>query len=87
MDGKSFSKNFLLPKAGGQEGTLNDGETLFYIPAQRILSVSDGRPKPFMEFDSSAPYVLRQFSETLRQLLQNGMGKSESIFPISNRLK
>lgn len=87
LDGKSFNKNFLLPKAGRNEGTVNAEETLFYIPAQRILSVSDGRPKPFMEFDSSAPYVLRQFSETLRQLLQNGMGKNDSIFPINNRLK
>lgn len=40
-----------------------------------------------MEFDTSTPYVLRQFSETLRQLLQNGMSKAESIFPINNRLK
>lgn len=87
LDGKSYTKNFLLPKAGRYESTSKAEETLFYIPAQRILSVSDGRPKPFMEFDSSAPYVLRQFSETLRQLLQNGMGMSESIFPISNRLK
>lgn len=87
LDGKTYSKNFLLPKAGRYESVSNAEETLFYIPAQRILSVSDGRPKPFMEFDSSAPYVLRQFSETLRQLLQNGMAKSESIFPISNRLK
>jgi len=87
LDGKSYPKSFLLPKAGRYEGTAKAEETLFYIPAQRILSVSDGRPKPFMEFDSSAPYVLRHFSETLRQLLQNGMGKSESIFPFSKRLK
>jgi energy-coupling factor transporter ATP-binding protein EcfA2 len=87
LDGKFFEKGFLLPKAGRNQGTAKAEETLFYIPAQRILSVSDGRPKPFMEFDSSAPYVLRQFSETLRQLLQNGMGKAESIFPISKRLK
>jgi len=87
LDGVSFPKSFLLPKAGRYEGTANAEETLFYIPAQRILSVSDGRPKPFMEFDSSAPYVLRQFSETLRLLIQNGMEKSDSIFPKSNRLK
>lgn len=88
FDGKVYSKNFLGPQRTGRiGGTTKDEETLFYIPAQRILSVSDGRPKPFMEFDTSAPYVLRQFSETLRQLLQNGMGKLESIFPISNRLK
>jgi len=88
LDGKPYSKSFLLPSKTGRIGkTTKDEESLFYIPAQRILSVSDGRPKNFMEFDISTPYVLRQFSETLRQLLQNGMGKSESIFPISNRLK
>lgn len=88
LDGKSYSKNFLLPSKTGRIGkTTKNEESLFYIPAQRILSVSDGRPKNFMEFDTSTPYVLRQFSETLRQLLQNGMSKVESIFPINNRLK
>jgi energy-coupling factor transporter ATP-binding protein EcfA2 len=89
LDAKSHEKDFLLPRAGRYEGEAlaKAEETLFYIPAQRILSVSDGRPKPFMEFDSSAPYVLRQFSETLRLLLQNGMGKAEPIFPLGKRLK
>lgn len=41
-------------------------ESLLYIPAQRILSISDGRPKNFMEFDGPTPYVLRHFSEALR---------------------
>lgn len=88
IDKQSFSKSFLLPAKTGRIGkTSKNEETLFYIPAQRILSVADGRPKNFMEFDASTPYVLRQFSEILRQLLQNGMEKKESIFPISNRLK
>lgn len=87
FDGKTYTRKFLLPKAGRYEGTSTVEERLFYVPAQRILSISDGRPKPFMEFDSSTPYVLRQFSETLRQLFQNGMSNKESIFPISNRLK
>jgi len=87
FDGKAVSKDFLLAKSGKTEGTAmaNPEETLFYIPAQRILSVSDGRPKTFMEFDPSAPYVLRQYSETLRLLLQNGMGTS--IFPMPTLLK
>lgn len=88
LDGKAYTKSFLLPTKTGRIGkTSKNEESLFYIPAQRILSVSDGRPKNFMEFDASTPYVLRQFSETLRQLLQNGMGNTESIFPINNRLK
>ena len=89
LDNKSYQKDFLLPKPGRYEGEAlkNAAETIFYIPAQRILSVSDGRPKPFMEFDTSAPYVLRQFSETLRLLLQYGIAKTESIFPLNKRLK
>ncbi len=88
LDNKNYSKSFLLPQRTGMKGyTTKDEETLFYIPAQRILSVADGRPKTFMEFDSSTPYVLRHFSEVLRQLLQNGIGQKESIFPISQRLK
>jgi len=86
LDGKSYNREFLLPKTGKYK-VASAKETLLYIPAQRILSISDGRPKPFMEFDSSVPYVLRQFSETLRLLLQNGMGKPEPIFPLGKRLK
>ena len=86
LDGKKYSKNFVLPKRGRTEGTekAKSEEQLFYIPAQRILSIADGRPKNFMEFDTSAPYILRYFSETLRLLLQNGM--ENKIYPI-NRLK
>jgi len=89
FDDKLYPKDFLIPKSGRYEGEAlaKAEESLFYIPAQRILSVSDGRPKPFMEFDSSAPYVLRQFSETLRLLLQNGIEKSDPIFPLGRRLK
>jgi ABC-type polar amino acid transport system ATPase subunit len=85
FDNKTVSNNFLLPQRGRTEGSKKKAEEqLFYIPAQRILSIADGRPKTFMEFDSSAPYVLRYFSETLRLLLQK---MEPSIFPIQNRLK
>jgi energy-coupling factor transporter ATP-binding protein EcfA2 len=83
FDGKTYHKSFLNPS----KGKIFNEEQLFYVPAQRILSVSDGRPKNFMEFDVSTPYVLRHFSEILRQLFQNGMDKSNPIFPIKNRLK
>jgi len=78
--------NCFLLKSIPKKGDVND-ETLFYIPAQRIMSISDGRPKNFMEFDSSSPYVLRSFSETLRLFMQHGMGKSDVLFPMKNRLK
>lgn len=80
-DKTRLTKTSLPKKSSGQD------EQLFYIPAQRIFSISDGRPKNFMEFDNSSPYVLRSFSETLRLFMQHGMGNAETIFPMKNRLK
>ena len=81
IDGASFLRKSLPKKGEGHD------ETLFYIPAQRIMSISDGRPKNFMEFDSSSPYVLRSFSEALRLFMQHGMGNADVLFPMRNRLK
>ena len=81
IDGEPFLRKSLPKKGDGND------ETLFYIPAQRIMSISDGRPKNFMEFDSSSPYVLRSFSETLRLFMQHGMGNADVLFPMKNRLK
>ncbi len=61
VDEKVIKKRILM------ENECEDAqERVFYVPAQRILSISDGRPKNFMEYDISSPYVLRNFSETLR---------------------
>ena len=82
LNNKEYVKDYLL------ESNPNDTpEMLFYIPAQRILSISDGRPKNFMEFDVSTPYVLRHFSEILRLYLQNDPGLTSSIFPVNHQLE
>lgn len=61
-------------------------EKVFMIPAQRILSIDDGRPRNFMEFDITTPYPLRYFSETLRIFVQGGMGNPDVIFPMKSLL-
>lgn len=81
MDGKTISRTKIAKQASSEE------EHVFYVPAQRILSISDGRPKNFMEFDTSTPYVVRSFSETLRLFMQHGLGKANTIFPHDTRLK
>lgn len=81
-DEQTYKKGFLI-----REDNEDAREQLFYIPAQRILSISDGRPKNFMEYDISSPYILRNFSETLRVFFQNGMGNEHVMFPLNNRLK
>lgn len=84
IDGIRKSPN-IPPHNDADEGIK---EKIFYIPAQRILSMSEGRPKHFTEYDPSSPYVLRQFSETVRLFMANGFGNGNDVlFPINTRLK
>lgn len=85
--GNPFSSQDLLKVLAKQKASEQQREAVFYVPAQRILSIADGRPKNFMEFDTSTPYVLRRFSETLRIFMQGGLGNPDTIFPMRNRLK
>ena len=62
-------------------------ESLFYIPAQRVLTVGRGWPRPFGEFSPGDPFAVRDFSEKLRLLMERGLGRGESIFPKTHRLK
>jgi hypothetical protein len=60
-------------------------ETIFYIPAHRVLCVHKGWPNYFSEFESSDPYVLRNFSETLRLSINTDLQEG-LYFPQQNRL-
>lgn len=82
-DGREASAVISLMKNKVKEAE----EKVFYIPAQRVFSISDGRPKAFSEFDPSAPYVLRQFSEILRVFMSIGLGGNTTLFPVKTRLK
>ena len=61
-------------------------DKLFYIPAQRVLSIRDGVTRPFTDYRSGDPFVLREFSEKLHELVQNEFGRDGRLFPRSNRL-
>lgn len=80
INGKEKKKSSLLGMSQTEET-----EEVFYIPAQRILSMNDGRLKNFMEFDNTTPYVLKYFSEILRLYIQKGLGSDKQIFPIPAR--
>lgn len=87
LGGESFSPQNLLDTLSRQKASEMPREAVFYVPAQRILSISEGRPRNFMEFNWDTPYVLRRFSETLRVFMQGGLGNPDTIFPMRNRLK
>lgn len=71
-----------LAKKSGRGGA---AERVFLVPAQRVLAIADGWPKPFQAFRSGDPFVVRDFSDKLRLLVEEFGEKA--IFPQKNRLK
>jgi hypothetical protein len=65
----------------------NKKESLFFIPAQRVLALRDGWPRPFSDYSPGDPFAVREFSEKLRVLVEKEFGASEKLFPQQGRLK
>lgn len=61
-------------------------ERLFYIPAQRVMSLPGGISQNFGQFNYGDPYTLRAFSDAVHDLIQNEFGAKGELFPASNRL-
>lgn len=61
-------------------------EKLFFIPAQRVLALRDGWPRPFTDYSPGDPFAVREFSEKLRGLVEKEFS-GESLFPQPRRLK
>jgi len=62
-------------------------ETLFFIPAQRVLALRDGWPRPFTDYTPGDPFAVREFSEKLRVLVEQEFGARGDLFPQERRLK
>ena len=67
-------------------GRSKASEKLFYIPAQRVMSLRDGMTRPFTDYRAGDPFVLRDFSEKLHGIVQNEIGLDEDVFPRPQRL-
>ncbi len=82
-DGKllAFSS---IAKPGGRS---SPDESVFLIPAQRVLVLQDGWPKPFMGYSVGDPYCMRRFSDSVRQLMESAFDTDNVIFPQPRRLK
>jgi len=63
----------------------NKEESMFFIPAQRALTLGQGWPRPFTDYGAGDPFTVRDFSEKLRLLMESRLGKGESLFPTAQR--
>lgn len=82
FDGQTIRLDQLLTEDGHKK------EQLFFMPAQRVLTLENGWPRAFTRFEVGDPYVVRNFSEHLWLLMQQDLGiRGTAIFPPTDRLK
>jgi hypothetical protein len=62
--------------------------SVFFVPAQRVMTIAGGWPRPFSSFEAGDPYVVRQFSQNVLEQFSRGVGRGgATIFPQPDRLK
>lgn len=79
-------QDVVLKQAIGR-GPRSKNEQLFFIPAQRVLSLREGLTRPFTDYRTGDPFVVREFSEKLHHLVQSEFARSASLFPQVKKLK
>ena len=62
-------------------------ESVFMVPAQRMLALPNGWPRPFQSYSPGDPYAARAFSEQLRKLMEREFTGTGPLSPKNNRLK
>ena len=75
-----------LPQLAARKRKTKD-ESLFFIPAQRVLALRDGWPRPFTDYTPGDPFAVREYSEKLRVLVEQEFGAAGDLFPRERRLK
>ena len=80
------SRNSVNLPGYARAGRSKKKQQMFYIPAQRVISLRDGLTRPFNEYRAGDPFVLRDFSEKLHDFLQFEIGQDEEVFPRKRRL-
>ena len=79
-------KKSIKLSAYARPGRIVAPEKMFYIPAQRVMSLRDGMTRPFSDFRAGDPFVLRDFSEKVHGIMQTEIGLDEDVFPRRQRL-
>ncbi|PZO36692.1 MAG: ATP-binding protein [Pseudanabaena frigida] len=91
IDDEEIYLDALLPYELSEEYEyIDEPEHIFFMPAQRVLTLENGWPRSFTSFEIGDPYVVCKFSEHLRLLMQQGFmskDKDSAIFPQTGRLK
>lgn len=77
--------NNLLTSAGRSNAR---APRVFFVPAQRVVSITNGWPRTFEDYIPGDPFVVREFSQEIFMSFARGLGEGASqLFPTATRLK
>lgn len=79
-DGRTVELENLVSKHG-----VPAAEKVFFAPAQRVMTFRDGWPRNFTDYQAGDPFVMRNFSESLR-LMCDRMPDGASLSPLWQEL-
>jgi len=83
LDGKQLTYNLI--KGSNYK---NAKHSVFYIPAQRVMTFENEWPRRFTGYTSATPFATREFSESLFLYLDRAYAKTEGkLFPHPKSLK
>jgi len=80
------SKKMSLPDLAKPGKAKDRAARVFFIPAQRVMSLAGGVTQNFGQFNYGDPFTLRYFSSVIHDLVQNEFGAKGELFPQPNRL-
>ena len=83
----SWNSRDLSPEVLAKRARPRKPESVFLVPAQRVLALRGGWPRPFGDYAAGDPYVVRAYSESLRRIMEQELRVGEQVFPRANRLK
>jgi predicted ATPase len=85
---KKYNQETIMNRKGPRDSSRE--ENMFYIPAQRVVTITQGWPRPFHGYDAGDPYILKSFSETVRVLMEkesSGVKEGQgNIFPKTGKI-
>ena len=56
-------------------------QSVFYVPAQRVLTLGQGWPRHFYSYSPGDPFVVRQFSDQFRMFVEEWGKQTDTLFP------
>ena len=64
----------------------SEPEQVFYIPAQRVMCLKDGLTRTFTDYRMSDPFIIKNFSQNIHEIMRDELDGVDDVFPRSNRL-